>query len=488
LADEQLFGGLPAFNDLRPWRTWLVFLTAVYGLPLSDLLPFGLSEDEALAIFVKHTGRTSYAPPLGGYAESVAVVGRQGGKDRIGSAIQAYEAMIATPEADGTDLYSVSVCQDARASLRTQFSYACAPFRQIPMLRQLVTAERSDTLELSTGIVLASYPCRPQAVRGLRANVVICSELAFFRSTDGNPTDEEMLRAVRPMLATTKGKLVIFSSPYSQSGALYELHRKHHGKDESMTLVWQATAPEMNPTLPIDYLKRMEQDDPEAYQSEVLGEFRSGTALFIDANAIAACVAEDVRERAPVAGKLYFGFVDPSGGRNDAFTAAIAHAEGDRVVLDAVRVTVPPFNPTGVIAEFVDLFRRYRVTQVMGDRYAADFVSEQFRVHGVRYQASDRDRSAIYLELLPLINAERVVLLDVPELLREIRGLERRRGATGRDRIDHAPGRHDDLANAAAGALISASQRRRRMSPELIRFCLEAGSNSGARHAGQRQF
>ncbi len=31
----------------------------------------------------------------------------------------------------------------------------------------------------------------------------------------------------------------------------------------------------MNPTLPADYLERMEADDPEAYRSEVLGEFHS---------------------------------------------------------------------------------------------------------------------------------------------------------------------------------------------------------------------
>lgn len=476
------------FRDLTTWRTWLVFLTAVYGLPLADLEPFGLSESEALATFCKHTGRSSYAPPTGGFPESVAIVGRQAGKDRIAGSIQGYEAMTTDPEPDGTDLYCVSICQDARASLRTQFSYACAPFRQVPMLRQLVMAERTDALELSTGIVLASYPCRPQAVRGLRAKVVVCSELAFFRSTDGNPTDVEMLRAVRPMLATTCGKLVVLSSPYSQSGALYELHRRHFGQDDSTTLVWQATAPQMNPLLPADYLDRMAQDDPEAFRSEVLGEFRAGTSVFLDSDAIAACVREHVKEIAPSNHYEYSAFVDPSGGRRDAFALAIAHAEGERAVLDAVRAWQPPFNPTGVIAEAVDLLRQYRVGHVVGDRYAAEFVAEQFRSRSLRYQPSDRDRSALYLELLPLVNAERVVLLDVPEMLRQMRGLERRRGAAGRDRVDHGPGQHDDLANAATGALVLASQRARGMSRELIRFCLEAGSGPDPFYARRREF
>src|SRR5206468_9782471 len=85
---------------------------------------------------------------------------------------------------------------------------------------------------------------------------------------------------------------------------------------------------------------------------------------------------------------------------------------------------------------------------------APGFVSEGFRAHGISYRQSERDRSTLYLDLLPAVNAERVVLLDDAELLRELRGLERRRGTSGRDRVDHRPGAHDDRANAAAGALV----------------------------------
>jgi hypothetical protein len=45
--------------------------------------------------------------------------------------------------------------------------------------------------------------------------------------------------------------------------------------------------------------------------------------------------------------------------------------------------------------------------------------------------------------------------LDVPRLHAQLVGLERRTARGGRDSIDHAPGAHDDLANAAAGALAS---------------------------------
>jgi hypothetical protein len=40
----------------------------------------------------------------------------------------------------------------------------------------------------------------------------------------------------------------------------------------------------------------------------------------------------------------------------------------------------------------------------------------------------------------------------------QLLGLERRTARGGRDSIDHAPGAHDDIANAAAGALTLASK------------------------------
>jgi hypothetical protein len=40
----------------------------------------------------------------------------------------------------------------------------------------------------------------------------------------------------------------------------------------------------------------------------------------------------------------------------------------------------------------------------------------------------------------------------------QLADLERRTGASGRDSVDHRRGQHDDVANAAAGALVIASQ------------------------------
>jgi len=476
--DGKLFGALPRFRDLSTWRPWLVFLRAVYGLPLSRA---------ELEIFRRHTGRD--APREGGYLEAVVVVGRQSGKTQIAALVGAYEAASAVLRGE-RNVFVPLVAQDARAAQRALLGYVREAFTAIPMLAKMVSRELVSGIELAGGVSLAIYPCRPAALRGIRSAASIVDELAFFISSEGRPTDVEMLRAIRPSLATTSGRLLVLSSPYGQAGALWDLHRRHCGRDTGV-LLWQAGAPDMNPTLAADYLARMREEDPEAYRSEVLGEFRAGVAQLFDPEALEAVVAPEVRERAPQPGPAYRAFVDPSGGRRDAFALAVAHASPDGVaVLDVVRAWAPPFNPSGVVAEAAALLREYRVHRCSGDRYSAEFVAEHFRAHGVQYEGSELDRSEIYLEMLHLVNARGCLLLDSPDLLRELRGLERRRGASGKDRIDHRRDGHDDRANASAGALVLAAGRRRAMTAgELAEHVgLMEEASEGARGEAERAF
>jgi hypothetical protein len=60
--------------------------------------------------------------------------------------------------------------------------------------------------------ILAAYPCRPPAIRGLRARIAVLDELGFYRL--------------------------------------------HFARDEAPVLVWRGSAPETNPTLSADYLQR----------------------------------------------------------------------------------------------------------------------------------------------------------------------------------------------------------------------------------------
>ncbi len=99
------------------------------------------------------------------------------------------------------------------------------------------------------------------------------------------------------------------------------------------------------------------------------------------------------------------------------------------------------------------------VGRVTGDKYAASWVVEAFRKVGIECVQAEKTRSGLYLELLGPLNSGQVDLLDHPRLVAQLCTLERRTSRAGRDSINHAPNAHDDVANAAAGALYLAFAR-----------------------------
>lgn len=218
-------------------------------------------------------------------------------------------------------------------------------------------------------------------------------------------------------------------------------------------LVIQAESREMNPLLDAEMIAAELAADPESASSEWFGKFRSSTVQFLDDELIEAAIVSG-RHELPFAGHVYCGFVDPSGGRHDAFTLSISHRDGERVVQDYLGITQVPFVPDEVVSRYCEVLKSYGLASATGDRYAAEWVSSSFAAHGISYISSAKDKSAIYLESLPLFAAKTVELLDVQQLETELRLLERRPRSGGRgDLIDHPPRANDDAANAACGSL-----------------------------------
>ncbi len=80
---------------------------------------------------------------------------------------------------------------------------------------------------------------------------------------------------------------------------------------------------------------------------------------------------------------------------------------------------------------------------------------EQFSKRGIFYKPSEKTKSELYRDLLPIVNSGAVDLIEHERLVMQLASLERRTARGGKDSIDHSPGMHDDIANAAAGALVT---------------------------------
>jgi len=440
LADAGYFGTLLSGDS---WQAWRALLIAIVGEELTD--------DER-SIFKALTDRDS--EPLEPVEEFWAVIGRRGGKTRAMALLAAYLAAcvdhresLAPGERGVIPLLAASVQQAASA-----FAFVEGIFAVAPNLKDLVDGATSDTLSLTTGVDIQVRPASFRTIRGITAIAAIADEIAFWRSDDSANPDKEILKALRPSLATTGGPLIAISSPHAKRGELYGTFKRHYGLGgDPLILVAKAPSRAMNPTLPQRVVDRAVEADPEAASAEYGAEFRGDLEVFVSREAIEACVARGVTVRQPLSTIRYLGFVDPSGGSSDSMTLAIGHSENGRAVVDCILERKAPFSPEAVVAEFAGTLKAYRISSVRGDRYAGEWPSERFQVHGIRYEPAEMNRSELYLAFLPLLNSGRLELLDHPRMVAQFVGLERRTARSGKDSIDHAPGSHDDIANAVAG-------------------------------------
>jgi hypothetical protein len=458
IEDPDLFGGM---FDAPSWEPWSAFLEALQALPMSDA---------HLALYKHHTGR--FEPPTKPARYAELVVGRRGGKSRILALIATYLACVL----DHRDYIVpgetpvVAIIAKDRTQARVILGYIAGFIRSIALFAELIEDELAETIRLSNGVVIEVHTASIGAPRGRTFLAVLCDELAFG-STEGdsaNP-DVEVINAVRPGLSTIPySLLLIASSPYAKRGILYTNYSRCFGKEDAPILVWQGTTEEMNSSLVGDPLiAEMYAEDHERALAEFGAQFRSDIVAFITREAVEDVVAHGVRELPAGDGITYVAFVDPSGGSADSMTLAIGHCEASGVaVLDAVREIRPPFSPDTVCEEFATLLKSYGISRVTGDAYAGEWPRERFAAHGITYDLSVRNKSQIYNEFLPALNGQRVRLLDLPRLIGQLVSLERRTARGGRDSIDHAPGGHDDVANAVAGVLVNILEDRR---PALVR-------------------
>ncbi|MEX2430301.1 MAG: hypothetical protein WD645_00095, partial [Dehalococcoidia bacterium] len=447
--DPNLFG--PWFRDRDTWAAWRAFLAALFALPMT--------EDE-LATYRACTGRTE--PPAAPFTEAWLVCGRRAGKSFVLALCAVYLACFRDwrPHLAPGERATVLVIASDRRQARVIFRYALGLLTNVALLRSLVSSQTAGVIELSNGVSIEVGTASFRSTRGYTLVAALCDELAYWRTDDSaaNP-DTEILDALRPGMATVPGALLLCaSSPYARRGALWEAHQRWHGRDGAPALVWQASTRTMNPTVPQSVVDEALERDPASAAAEWLGTFRSDVESYIGREAVLACVEAGLRERPSVPGCSYFSFTDPSGGSSDSMTCAVCHRDGGLIILDAVREIQAPFDPESATTEFVAFLRSYGIRRTTGDRYASQWVQQAFQKRGISYEASELSKSALYQNLLPVLNGRTVRLLDHPRLVEQICGLERRTARGGRDTIDHAPGARDDVANAVAGALVLASR------------------------------
>lgn len=446
MTDESLFGHQFGGDTWRPWRA---LLAEFYGEPL---------DDDERDLITRITALSE--PQQAACAELWLVMGRRAGKTYVAALVAIFEAAFK----DYTDRLSPGevatvfcICPDRKQS-RTFMRYVSGLLHSNPMLEAMIVREDKESIQLSNRTVIEVGTASFRSVRGYTLAAVILDEVAFFRSEESSNPDTEVLAALRPALATLDGRIIAISSPYSKRGALWDTYRRHYGKPGPI-LVAQAPSRVMNPSLPQRIVDEAMERDPASASAEYHAQFRADLEQFITRETVERAMRTSPLELPYIRGTKYQAFADPSGGGPDGFCLSIGHTEGNKIVIDVVRERKGP--PASAVKEYAELLKDYGIREVQGDRYGGSWPEQEFARHGINYLPCKRSKSDLYVDALAALNSERVELPPDDKMLNQFIGLERRTSRAGKDSIDHAPGGHDDLANACAG-LIAQHQKRKR--------------------------
>jgi hypothetical protein len=442
------------------WQGWRTILRATQGQPLAE---------SERAFFASVAG--DRAPPNKPVKEMWVVAGRRSGKDSVASGVAAH--MAGSFQSNGIlrpgERATVACLAVDRAQAAILHKYIRGYFTELPALKAMVRREVTDGLELKNGVDIVVTTSDYRAVRGRSYLLAVLDEVAFWRDSETslNP-DREIFRSLAPGMVTLPQSLLIgITSPFKRSGLAYDRWQRYFGKDDDRVLVVHCPSVALNPTLAESEIAAAMADDPLAARSDFLAEWRDDLAGYIPRDLLERCVERGVMVRPYERGRRYYAFLDAAEGlsaNGDSFAAAIAHAQRDRdtdlLVLDWLQEWKPPFNPADIVRAVAGVLDEFHLAEVTADAHAAGFVTAELSKAGKKLVACDLDKSSLYLELLPRLSAGRVRLVDSDRVISQFCALERRALSGGHDRVDHARGGRDDLANAVAGALWCASRRR----------------------------
>ena len=211
-----------------------------------------------------------------------------------------------------------------------------------------------------------------------------------------------------------------------------------------------------NPTLDAPLVEQALEEDPAAARAEWLGEWRDDLASFIDLELIEYAIDRGVLVRPSRPGVPYLGFVDAQRHGSGRFAVAIAHKDGDEIILDLAHEVSPPFSPSEPSPRFARCSRLWRQVG-RGRQVSAGLcdgglrtASGPLRLQRAR-QVADLCRGVAPVDERPCA-ADRQQELDA-----QFASLERRTSPVGRDRIDHGAKVTTTLATRALVLVLVAS-------------------------------
>lgn len=415
-------------------------------------------------------GRTGPVPP-DARGVVAAVCGGRGGKSHRLVALRLLHGMLTR------DLSSLAAGQRAvalviapRDSLRQEvINYVRGACALRPELRRML---RGDPGEVSSTAEIRRPDGRVVVLeggvathggyggRGRSLTDFAMDEVAFFRDSSYRVNDAEIYKAASPRVLPG-GQTILASTPWAQSGLLWDLYSANWGKPTTALAV-KATTTQLNPS---DWaraiVERERVRDPENARREFDAEFMAGgTTVFFDSALIDGAIDDALNAgRQPEPRDIARAGAD-FGFRSDSSALAVVHLVGDRLLTAELVERRPepgkPLVPSETVASFRDRCHAHGVTYVTADGHYREAIVEH--LGAIRFTDAPAAPHEAFVRARTLLREGKVRLPRHERLIRQLREVEARPLPGGGMSI-HMPrwrtGGHGDLAQAWVLAVAS---------------------------------
>lgn len=410
------------------------------------------------------------ALPVGCRNVVVAVCGGRGGKSYVLVALRLVFGMCVrdlSPLAPGQQAYATIVAPNEK--LRQEVvNYALGACRSKPELRALLRLP-SGTKEDATVSEFGLY--RPDfdrvvtfwgatataggtAVRGKWHTDLAMDEAAFFRNSSYKVNDAEIFKAGKPRVLPG-GQTILASTPWAESGLVYEFHRDNFGKPSTALVAHAPTLVLNDAPYTRDIVAAERKRDPENAAREYDAKFMTGgTTVFFEPSLIEAAKTDEPfvpQAGDEIAAGADFGF------RSDSSGLLLVALRGGMVhVFQAVElrpVDGVPLKPSETVGAFAAAIAG-QCGHLMADGHYREAIAEHLDAAGLAYVPAPTTPADSYVRARMLLRDGRLRIHPVDgrdRLVQQMREVQGKPTSGGGMSIVHprwATGGHGDLVAA----------------------------------------
>ena len=324
------------------------------------------------------------------------------------------------------------------------------PGEAIRLLEGSVASLSRKRLVLTNASRIVPLPCSPERVRGFTAHMAIVDEASFV-------PEELITSVIMPMLAATDGYLIMLGTPWTRNHIFYRAFSGqlpgwsvHHVPSTRCPLIRQAFLEEQKISMP-----------EEAFRREYLAEFVEEGISYFPSRLVLACIepelclADSPSALAVSEGPIYMG-LDLGKLRDQSVLAAVEEGPDGRLRLRLLRAFDVGTPYSTVLAEAILAFRlagavklvvdRSGVGEAVFERLSSELGEEALM--GFKFTADSKAKLLSNLKLL--MEMGRLKLPYHRPLLSQLTDITCEPSPSGRLRITHPPGAHDDMVIALA--------------------------------------